>query len=189
MTVGDDGLTLMSSQTLTTPASYIGFINLWDGDYDGLYCTANILVTETQTCAAQIRLPGSGQNALILNYTGVNNNAITANRWTTNYAGIAQAKIWNTATSPSGQGAATISLEFWIPNRKLGYLTKNCIFHGGSGEGVTNTNNKYVWVQGATSSRMTTHINDFYILMTTTSNVQINAQVGSSFQLYGMRKT
>lgn len=189
MTVGDNGLTLMSSITLTTPTQWFSFYNLWDGDYDGLYCTANILVTETQTCAAQVILPGLNQNALILNFMGVNNNAITANRWSANYGGLSNSKIWNTATSPSGQGAATISFEFWIPNRKLGYMTKNCIFHGGSGEGVTNTNNKYVWVQGATSARTNTHMNDIHIKMSTTSNVNINAQNGSSVQLYGMRKT
>lgn len=188
MAVGDDGLTLMSSITLTTPTPVFSFINLYTGDYDGLYCTANILVTETTTCAAQIRLPGLSQNALILNFTGTNNSAISANRWTTNYGGLENAKIWNTAGS-SGQGAATIGLEFWIPNRKLSGINKNCIFHGGSGEGVTNTNNKYVWVQGATSSRTTTHINDFSILMTNTSGGTVNAQNGSSVQLYGMRKT
>ena len=188
MAVGDDGLTLMSSITLSTPTPWFSFINLWDGNYDGLYCTANILVTETTTCAAQVLLPGGSQNALILNYMGVNNNAITANRWTTNYGGISTSKIWNSAAS-SAQGAATISFEFWIPNRKISGINKNCIFHGGSGEGVTNANNKYVWVQGAVSSRTTTHINDFYIRMSNTSNTLINAQNGSSVQLYGMRKT
>jgi hypothetical protein len=190
MAVGDHGLTLMSSITLTSVASWFSFYNLWDGDYEGLYCTANIKVVETTSSSIQIMMPGQYTvNALIVNFQGINNSAIQAQRWTTNYGGIQQSRIWQTATSPSGQGAATIGLEFWIQNRKLGGVSKNCIFHGGSGEGVTNTANKYVWTQGAVSSRDTTHINNIDLKVTNTSNTLIDAQIGSTVQLYGIRKS
>ena len=187
MAAGDHGLTLMGSTTLTSAASYVGFTALYTGDYEGLYCTGNIITTSTLACTMKITMPGTG-NAIDVSFRGESNAAITMQRWTTNYGGTQQARHWNSYDN-SAQGPATIGFEFWLQDRKTSGILKNAIYHGGSGEGVANTANKYAWKQGATSQRSQVNINDIYLYFVTTSNVATNMQIGSTFQMYGLRKS
>ena len=185
MATGDNGLTLMNSTTLTSAASYVSFGTLYTGDYEGLYLQANVITTATTTCTVVVGLPTTGGNgALDVEYTGTQNGAISGKRFTD----LRDIPFWSSAAS-SAQGDATIGFEMWIPNRKLYGPMKNCFIHGGSGQDVTNPTGYYRWRQGALSGRSTYNINDFSFSFVTTSNVSTDMQIGTSFQLYGLRKS
>ena len=187
MAAGDNGLNLMASTTLTSVADYVYFAQLYTGDYEGLYCTGNAITTATTACTLKIVMPNAG-NSIDVSFRGESNIAISLQRWTDNYGGIAQARVWKDYSN-TAQGPATIAFEFWLNDRKTSGIMKNAIQHAGSGEAVANTANKYNWKQGATSRRNSNNINDISLSFVTTSNTATNMQIGTTFQMYGLRKS
>ena len=185
MATGDNGLTLMSSTTLTSAGSFVNFGNLYTGDYEGLYLSGNVITTATTTCTVVVNLPTTGGNCILdVAFTGNNYGVITGRR----FSDLRDMPFWSSAAS-SSQGDATIGFEMWIPNRKIYGPMKNCFLHGGSGTDTTSPTGGYRWRQGAMSGRSQANINDFSFSFVTTSNVSTDMQIGTSFQLYGLRKS